>query len=149
MKTTSILLATAITILAACSGDPSAGSTSGGTRIVMSADVQKEGVQYFEVTHPSSAEEVVTAFDARNAVVFSIDYVSNDARTQRTITVSGVHVSRTRTIPETPVTASSAATLRPQEKSECDLYYREMVASYDARDWADFDFWADSIIAFC
>jgi len=149
MKTTSILLATATTILAACSGDPGAGRAS-GERIVMSAEVQKEGVLYFEVNHPSSVEEVVTAYDAKDTVVFSIDSLSNAAHTQRTITLSSARVSRTQTVAETPVssTASSDGTIRPQMTKECAQAWRELVRAYGEGDWEDFDFYAESIVAF-
>jgi hypothetical protein len=150
MKTTSILLATATLILAACSGDPGAGGASDGTRIVMSADVQKEGVQYFEVTHPSSVAEVVTAFDAKGAVVFSIDYLSNAAHTQRTIALSSARVSRTWTMAETPVssTASSDGTIRPQMTKECGEAFRGLFFAWLTGDWETAAFYAQSLAEF-
>jgi hypothetical protein len=149
MKTTSILLATVSTILAACSGDPGAGRTA-GERIVMSAEVQKEGIQYLEVTHASSEEEVVAAYDAKGAVVFSIDYVSNAAHTQKTITLSSARVSRTRTVAETPVssTATGNGTIRPEMTKECAQAYEELIVAWITDDSEALEFYEDSIDAF-
>ncbi len=112
------------------------------------------GVQYFEVSYPSSQEKVVTAFDLHDAVVFSVDYRSNVAHTQTTITVSGGKATHTLTLPETPASAeSNGAGLRPQEMNTCGRYWRNMVTAYDSGsvtgDWSQFDHWQAMIIAEC
>ncbi len=150
MKTTLLTLSAAMAILTGCSGGPGTGGSSEPERIVATADIQKEGIDYFEVATASSREQVVTAFDSKGNVVFSVDSVSNAAHTQKTITVTGPHVFHTSTVSETPAPApSSSLGVRLQMSKECGYYYRELVVAFVTSSWDDFSFWADSISAFC
>jgi hypothetical protein len=151
MKKAAFLLLPATTaILAACGGSSPEGS-SGTRRIAATADIQKEGIQYFEVTAPSSQERVLTAYDAKDAAVFSVDYVSDAAHTQRTITLTGPRVFHTWTIAAARPAeqANGANSVHIEMSRECGYYYRELVIAFVTNDWEDFGFWADSISAFC
>ena len=151
MKTPTLLfVSAAASILAACGGSGTGGS-SDIRRIAASAESQKAGVQYFEVANPSSLEQVITAFDEGDGLVFSIDYLSDAARTQRTITVTAPHVFRTRTVSEasSSTPSSGAGGVHLQMTKECGYYYTQLAISFVTGAWDDFDFWAESIDAFC
>jgi hypothetical protein len=145
-----LFVPTAAAILAGCSAGSGTEGSSETRRIEATAEIQREGIRYFEITAPSSEEKVLTAFGAKDDVVFSVDYVDAPGK-QKMITLTGPHVYRSWLRPELQpaAPAKTSIPIHIHLSRECGYYYRELVIAFVTNDWEDFGFWADSISAFC